>query len=144
MATSPAAKPRASILSLPRRSPIVAAVKRRVPVDPEGDFSGVDGRSAHARFIRRHQDMLTDHLGGSPTAPQRELIKHAAMLALRLHLMDLRFLATGDMTTHDHNTYLAWGNTYRRTLVALGLSKVKPASRAPTLDEHRRARVQPA
>jgi hypothetical protein len=128
----------------PGRSPIRKAVAARVRIDPETPDSallGLDGRSAHQRFLRRHKAELTGHLGGTPSPTQAALIESAAMLALHIHLMDLRFLATGGLTKHDSDQYLAWQNSYRRAIVALGMKGAR-AERTPTLAEYQAQRAR--
>jgi hypothetical protein len=124
-------------LSRPGRSPIRKAVAARVRLDPETPDTvilGLDGRSAHQRFLRRHKTQLTAHIGGTPSPTQAAIIESAAMLALHLHMMDLRFLASGGLSTHDSNQYLAWQNSYRRALVALGMKGAK--AQPKTLADH--------
>jgi hypothetical protein len=87
-------------------------------------LSGLDGRSAEKRFMRREREKLLAEIA-APTQAQRAMVEQAVNLALRIHLMDLRFLANGGMTEHDSRTYLAWSNSYTRTLRALGLMSVK-------------------
>jgi hypothetical protein len=64
---------------------------------------------------------LAEHLGGNPTVPQRLLIDRAAFLVLHTSRMDAKALESGGFSPHAAREYLAWTNTLRRSLVALGL-----------------------
>ncbi len=78
---------------------------------------------------------LTEHIGGSPTAPQARLIHRVARLELYLTMMDVRADENGGMLTdHDSRSYLAWVNSIRLAMRDLGLEKLGKAS--PTLKEH--------
>ena len=78
--------------------------------------------------------MLVGHVGGAPSAVERALIARAARLALYVELMDERSLPTGQMSERDARQRLAWENTLRRTLVALGLKGAAP--KAPSLADY--------
>lgn len=80
----------------------------------------LDGRSRWGRFVRAYERMLRQHLGGDPSAIQSVLITRAVRLALHVEMMDERSLMKS-MTDIDTRNYLAWANTLRRTLVALGI-----------------------
>jgi hypothetical protein len=98
------------------------------PEFKSSDISGLDGRSAERRFMKRSRAALIAHVGGRPSPTQSALIDQAVNLALRIRLMDLQFLRDGEMSEHASRTYLAWSNSYTRTLRQLGL---KGASSAP-------------
>jgi hypothetical protein len=80
------------------------------------------------------QDLL-EHVGGTPSVPQRMLIERAAVLTLRLAMMDEKILKDPNLRECDSNHAIAWTNALTRTLVALGVSPVA-AARAPTLADH--------
>lgn len=80
----------------------------------------LDGRRREARLMRDAVTALTRHVGGAPSEVQRALIHRAAVLALRLALMDAK-TADGIMPERDTREYLAWNNSYVRTLRQLGL-----------------------
>jgi hypothetical protein len=113
----------------------------RRKVNPEASherISALDGRSAEKRLMKRFREELTAHVGGNPSPTQRAIIEQAASLALRMRLMDQRFLTNAGMSQHDSRTYLAWSNTYTLTLRQLGL---KGAASAPkSLADHIGAR----
>lgn len=92
----------------------------------------IDGRLREARLMREITDDLTAHCGGKPSAVQRQLIQRAAVLHLRLALMDDQE-PDGHMTEKTAREYLCWNNAYCRTLRLLGL-KGTP-ERSPGLAE---------
>ena len=93
-----------------------------------------DGRSPDAVLLRRTKAAFIAHVGGKPSATQRALVDRAAMLTLHLARLDAKAMQAGGFTDHDSRTYLAWSNSLRRTLAALGM---KPAaSPARTLTDH--------
>ena len=71
--------------------------------------------------MREITDELTAHCGGHPSAVQRRLIQRAAILHLRLALMDEQTEPDGSMTEKTAREYLCWNNAYCRTLRLLGL-----------------------
>jgi hypothetical protein len=85
-------------------------------------------------LMRLVRDELIRHVGGSPSFTQRLLIERAVILSLRVAQIDKRILAGEALTTHDSNYALAWNNSLRRTLVALGLGPT--AAPGKTLDQH--------
>lgn len=95
----------------------------------------VDGRSREGRFLRAYEAMLVQHLGGAPNGVQRQLIARAARLALYVEIMDERSLAAGGMSDRDSASYLAWSNSLRRTLLALGVNETG-TKRHNTLNEY--------
>ncbi len=86
-----------------------------------------DGRSPDAVLLRRTKADLTAHVGGKPNATQRALIDRAAMLTLHLARMDQRAMETGEFSDHVSRQYLAWSNSLRLIMVALGLEAAKAA-----------------
>ena len=98
-----------------------------------------DGRSPDAVLLRRTKADLTTHIGGKPSATQRQLIERAAMLTLHLARMDQRAMETGEFSDHASRQYLAWSNSHRLIMVALGV-QAAPAPRL-SLQEHIAART---
>jgi hypothetical protein len=94
----------------------------------------VDGRTREAALMRRVRSDLTRHVGGSPNAVERVLIERAVILSLRVAQIDAKILADETLTLHDSQFALAWNNSLRRTLVALGIDGV--AEKAPSLSEY--------
>jgi hypothetical protein len=80
--------------------------------------------------MKRVRAELMSHVGGKPSAVQRQLIERAVRLSLQLELMDERLTHAVTFKTRDHNHYLAWSNALTRTLARLGLS---PSRTAPPL-----------
>ncbi|HEV2161185.1 MAG TPA: hypothetical protein VGR52_02965 [Stellaceae bacterium] len=78
--------------------------------------------------------MLIEHIGGAPNAIQRQLIARAARLALYVEIMDERSLAAGGMSDRDSASYLAWSNSLRRTLQALGVNETGTKRRTTLAD----------
>ena len=92
----------------------------------------LDKRSREARVMQRAIDELTAHVG-SPSVVERRLIERAARLELFLAKLDERAGPDCVLSERDARQALAWENTYRRTLVALGIEPRR--QREPTLGE---------
>ena len=105
-----------------------------------------DQRTREARLLREARAELTAHVGGNPSATQRALIDQAAQLRLRLACMDRKFAESGTFTEHDSRTYLAWSNSYTRTLLRLGVTGAaeRPLSLADALAAAAAARATSA
>lgn len=89
------------------------------PYSKPNALAALDGRRREAKLIAQTRSELVAHVGGKPNAIQRRLIERAAVLALRLALMDAR-APDGNMSEKDTREYLAWSNSYVRTLRELG------------------------
>lgn len=89
-------------------------------------LSKLDGRRREARLMRDTAAELTGHLGHEPNPIERRLIDRAAVLALRIALMDAR-APDGTMTEKGAREYLAWSNSYVRTLRELSSHAAAPA-----------------
>jgi hypothetical protein len=84
-------------------------------------------------LLRATRARLIEHVGGSPSAVQAELIERAAQLTLKVAQLDAK-LDAGSMTDHDHRHYLAWSNSLTRTLERLdNLTRKRRAPSAPSL-----------
>ena len=98
-----------------------------------------DGRTKEARLLRQARRALIAHLGGEArlSAPQRALVERAAMLQLRCAVLDKKIL-DGTFSEYDAKTYLAFSNSLRRSLEALGLGPAvaPPPSLADMFPEH--------
>jgi hypothetical protein len=86
----------------------------------------LDRRTYEGKLFHRFRRDLLDHLGRKPTATEAALIERTCWVHLRCSLLDAK-LASGELTQIDSAQYLAWANTERRSLVALGLGKAVPA-----------------
>jgi hypothetical protein len=87
----------------------------------------LDRRTHEGKLYDEFHAKLLEHVGGSPTVAQAAIIERACWVNLRCSMMDAK-VATGDFTEQDSNVYLAWANTLRRLLDALGL---EPAAAKP-------------
>jgi hypothetical protein len=68
---------------------------------------------------------LVKHVGGNPSAAQRMMIDQAAMLSLRLRLMDRQALQDGGASDRNGRQYLAFANSLSRLLRQFGLEAAK-------------------
>lgn len=120
------------------------------PYSRPAALAKLDQRTREARLMRDARAELIAHVGGRPSATQRALIEQAVQLRLRLAVMDRTFAESVTMTEHDLRTYLAWSNSYTRTLRQLGLEAAPSIAAGPTLAEilaagpPARARTAPA
>jgi hypothetical protein len=109
--------------------------RRRVigPHSSKGSIMTLDARTNVAKLLRKITADLLDHLG-DPTPPERLIVQGAAFKALRVALFAERMLNDENALSEksDHNL-LAWSNSLRLDLMALGLArrekaKIDPAS----------------
>lgn len=100
----------------------------------------LDGRGREARYLRRIESELAEHLGGAErvSVAQRILIERLAVDLLRLELLDGK-AAVGKLTEHDGRIAHALRNSVRLALRDLGLKGA--AAKVPSLDEHLAARA---
>jgi hypothetical protein len=91
----------------------------------------IDGRRREARLMQAVRAELVAHVGGRPSAVQRRLIERAAILHLRLVLMDAQTAPGGGISEKNAREYVCWHNAYVRTLRELGLKGT--AERPPSL-----------
>src|SRR5229473_888669 len=91
-----------------------------------------DGRTREGRCLIEARRSLIEHFGGEAnlTVTQRALIERCAMLQLRCAVLDRKIL-DGTFSEFDAKTYLAFSNSLRRSLEALGLG---PAATAAPMD----------
>jgi hypothetical protein len=77
------------------------------------------------KFIRHAENSIISALGGREniTPQQRIIINRAAYKAARCRLFEAAAIAE-DGTTHADHYYLAWTNSLRTDLLALGLNRV--------------------
>lgn len=101
------------------------------PYSAEITRSEPDGRTREGRILKSTRKALLDHLGGElqVTEFQRMLVERACKLQLRISLLDDKLLY-GTFSEYDEKIYLAWSNSFVRTLRELGLNQAstKPAS----------------
>ena len=67
-------------------------------------------------------DALVSDIGGDPSAGQRLIIANVAVKAAKLHLLQEQLL-NGSDSDADPKHVLAWSNSMRLDLVALGLER---------------------
>ena len=116
-------------------------VRRRLgPYSKTTSLTEIDGRCRVAKQIREFTETLIEHVGGAPTPAQAALIREAAIKNCRLVMLVDTILAGGEGTDFDcaTRTYLAWSNSLRRDLEALGLSR--PEKQVPTITQFLKAR----
>ena len=93
----------------------------------------LDGRTREAAYLRTTIADLTAHVG-TPSAPEQRIIRAAAWIGLLLEKLNERAIDTGGLSERDSRQYLAWCNSYRRHLQALGLER--RAGPAPSLADY--------
>jgi hypothetical protein len=98
------------------------------PHSSKGSIMALDARTNVAKLLRKITADLLDHLG-DPTAPQRLIVQGAAFKALRVALFADRMLNDENSLSEksDHNL-LAWSNSLRLDLMALGLERREKAT----------------
>lgn len=98
----------------------------------------LDSRTREGRFAKVVREELISHLGGQPTAPQVLLIETATLMALRVALLSRHVLSEEALRERDDRQLVAWMNSLRLTLVALGIER--PIQAAPSLASYIEAR----
>jgi len=106
------------------------------PRSPRRRLRRLDGRTAEAKYLRRVENDLLDHLGGRErvSAPQWFLVQRVAVDLLRLGMLDGKIM-DGTFGEYDSRVAHALRNSVRLALRDLGLRPTPP--RPPTLAEHR-------
>jgi hypothetical protein len=96
-------------------------------------FSDLDGRTNAGRYVDSIKNDLEKQIG-IPSAAQQILIKLIAMKVLRCEMMHDQVLSNpngGNLQDRVEDDFLAWSNSIRRDLEALGL--LGPPSNAEAL-----------
>jgi hypothetical protein len=93
------------------------------PFSRDRSLSTLDKRTKAGRILRSTLADLTAHVGGDPTAAEALLIQSAALKATRLYLLSQKLLAGGEIGEDGDHLYLAWLNSMRQDLTALGLAR---------------------
>jgi hypothetical protein len=99
------------------------------PYTGDAALAKLDGRRKEARLMRAMRDELIAHIGGAPSVVERRLIDRAAVLALRLAIMDAR-APDGRLSEKDAREYMCWNNGYARMLQTLGLKPSPPPKKS--------------
>ena len=100
----------------------------------------IDGRRAEAKLMKQFRADMVAHCGGQPSATQTALIDRAAILHLRLVLMDRESLE--GMTDRNARMYLAFSNSLARTLRQIGM-KGAPTRTPTPAETMRQIRLPP-
>lgn len=101
---------------------MVSRRKKTGPFSRDQELSNVDRRTRAGRVMRSVTTELMQHLGDA-SAPQRLLVQAAALKATRLALMTESLLdGVSPSEGSDHHA-LAWLNSLRLDLQALGLER---------------------
>jgi hypothetical protein len=107
-----------------RRSAATAlsrGIKRRKFKEDLRTVLTMDHRTKAARGLRVLERRLLAEIGPNPSMAARALVSQALQLKIRLLEFDRSFTTGGALSVHDSRVYLAWSNSYVRTLKALGL-----------------------
>lgn len=125
MQLNPGASPPYPTSYVPAYSPLpprlVPIVHHLGPHSRPGRLQAVDFRTSEGQLLTSIREELTAHIGGKPTAPQRILIDRAAMLVLRIQLMDKEQAKNAFMSEKNAREYLCWTESLSRLLVKLGM-----------------------
>ena len=106
--------------------------------------NGLDGRTGPAKLLKLRADELADDAGGWPNMTNREamLVRRTAALLLlcetiehHVFTQESPFTATGELLAVLSKSYIAYSNTVRLNLVALGLKPEQPGA-LPTLQQY--------
>jgi hypothetical protein len=106
-----------------------SASRRRHPGPFSRDqaIADVDRRTREGRFLKTVTRELIEHLGDA-SAPQRLLVQSAALKATRMMLLTDQLLAGVPLAEGSDHHALAWLNSMRLDLQAIGLERKGPAS----------------
>ena len=108
---------------MPRGGPRFAS--RKLSTWSRRPLQAIDARTLEARRERLIVAELTAHLGGHPNFPQQILIARASRLLVVIELMERHMIEGGEVAQFPGNQLLAWVNTLRRTLDALGMKRLE-------------------
>ena len=92
----------------------------------------LDQRTHEGKFAAEVERALVDHVGGEPTGPQLLLIRCAALKALRIALMSRKVVTNESLTDLNDRQLVAWMNSLRRDLQALGMERPEQAPKTLT------------
>jgi hypothetical protein len=96
------------------------------PFSRDRALSTIDKRTKAGRVLRTTVSDLTAHVGGHPSPAEALIIQSAALKATRLYLLSEKLLDGGEIGDDGDHHALAWLNSMRQDLTALGLaSRVK-------------------
>ena len=110
------------------------------PLSRDHRIASLDRRTRAGRVLRTVERDLIEHVGGHPTAAERLIINSAALKATRLSLLCERLLEDRELSDSSDGQALAWLNSMRLDLQALGLQRrVKDVT--PTLSSYLASKV---
>lgn len=105
------------------------------PFSRDETLSIIDRRTKAGRVLRTVEADLVNHLGGKPSAAEQLIIQSAALKATRLSLLSEKLLSGEEMAEGSDHHALAWLNSLRLDLQAIGLqSRAKDIT--PDLDDY--------
>lgn len=104
------------------------------PFSRDRALTSIDRRTQAGRKFRAQIAALSDHIGGNPTPPQSLLIQSAALKATRLFLLSEKLLNGDEIGEGSDHHALAWLNSLRLDLQALGLEQRHLAETGSSLD----------
>jgi hypothetical protein len=93
-------------------------------ISPHSDdlvLGSLDLRTNEGRFIAGIRQSLIDQLGREASAAEQLMVSNAAIKALRCELMLQRIFKKDSLDTGQDLHFLAWSNSMRRDLEALGI-----------------------
>ena len=94
------------------------------PYSTPTSLTRVDGRCRVARQIREFTKALVQHVGGTPTPAQAVLIREASLKNAKVVMLADKILEGAEFDLDlASRCYLAWSNSLRHDLAALGLSQ---------------------
>jgi hypothetical protein len=83
----------------------------------------LDGRSKLVKTLRHISSYLTRELGGEPTTQETLIIERASFKAVKCILAEIAMLSNSRKSSGLESQYLAWSNSLRLDLQALGLER---------------------
>jgi hypothetical protein len=102
------------------------------PYSTPTSLTAVDGRCRVARQIREFTASLVEHVGGQPSPAQSVLIREASLKNAKVVMLADKILEGAELDLDlASRCYLAWSNSLRRDLEALGLGQ--PEKQLPAL-----------
>jgi hypothetical protein len=93
------------------------------PLSRKSSLAAVDGRTLVGRILKQVRSELVAHLGGDPSVAELLLIENAAMKSARVALLSQKLAEGGEIAPGADHHVLAWSNSLRLDLMALGLQR---------------------
>jgi hypothetical protein len=94
------------------------------PFSRDETIVNLDRRSHCGRMFRDLTESLHQQLGDSPTPAQRLIVQSAAVKAVRMSLASEQIMAMESSVADIDREWLAWSNSLKQDLQALGLKAV--------------------